>query len=174
MYPNFQPHEVRHSLLFLLQAVAVKSPESWFSLCLSCLLGLRSGSKWTTDRPSKLLSKPYVKPCGCRMSSLWLSEVGSRAELSDRNLMWAPYPVLKWPAAMFYKGKRKQMKRSPFYLALCIWNITSTWIINEVFTFLVLSPHTPVTILYLEQAHVQISSVHTCLSTSRSAGLEDS
>lgn len=72
---------------FLLQAVAVKSPESWFSLCLSCLLGLRSGSKRTTDRPSKLLSKPYMKPCGCRMSNLWQSEVGSRAELSNRNLM---------------------------------------------------------------------------------------
>lgn len=40
------------------------------------------------------------------------------------------------------------------------------------FTFLVLSLYAPVVVLYLEQTHRQVSSVHMCLSTTLSDSLD--
>lgn len=66
------------------------------------------------------------------------------------------------------------MKRIAFYAALCASEISLRLVLLMSYLhFLVLSPHTRVTILYLEQAHGQISSVHTGLSTTLSDGLED-
>lgn len=95
---------------YLLQVIIIKVPESCFRPCLFHMLGLLSVSM-NHRLPKQVAERGSHEAFAVTgMSNPWQTKVGPRTELSNRNIMRAPYIIVKFLAATFFKGKMKQVK----------------------------------------------------------------